>query len=257
MMDSALELGAVLAAPFTAGVLVLLSHVPLGEQVLRRGIVFIDLAIAQIAALGVLAATGWGNGSIAAWWVSTAAALIGAGLVAWLARVWPEQREALIGLVYVGSAAAAVLWVSADPHGAQRLRVLLAGDILWVGTDSLWLLAAGGALFASLCFRRPELLNRDVVFYPTFAILVSLSVPVLGLYLVFAVLIAPALGASRLRQAGHPLARRAAYTSGIVGLLLGLISSYLLDKPSGPAIVLALIATAAVSSALAAVRLRG
>lgn len=253
MMDGVLELGAVLAAPFMAGLLVLLSHVPLGEQVLRRGIVFIDLAIAQIAALGVLVAAGWGNGSF---WVGTAAALAGAALVAWLARTWPEQREALIGLVYVGGAAAAVLWVSTDPHGAQRLRALLAGDILWVGTNSLWLLAAGTAPFAALRLRRGAALNRDAVFYPTFAILVSLSVPVLGLYLVFAVLIAPTLGASRLRQAGHPRARWAAYAIGVIGLLTGLAGSYLLDTPSGPAIVLALIATAAVSSALAAVRLR-
>ncbi|MBM3407224.1 MAG: metal ABC transporter permease [Betaproteobacteria bacterium] len=256
-MDGVVELGSVLAAPSLAGLLVLASHVPLGEQVLRRGIVFIDLAIAQIAALGVLLTAGWGNGPFSAWWMSTAAALAGAGLVAWLARAWPEQREALIGLVYVGGAAAAVLWVSSDPHGAQKLRALLAGDILWVGADSLWLLAVGTALFTALAFRHPTALNRDIVFYPAFAILVSLSVPVLGLYLVFTALIAPALGVHRLRQAGHPRARGAAYLIGVIGLLMGLTGSYLLDTPSGPAIVLALIATAAVSSALAAVRLRG
>ena len=133
MMDSAVELASVLAAPLVAGLLALLTHVPLGEQVLRRGIVFIDLAIAQIAALGVLAAgSGGGVDSSAAWWAGSLAALAGALLVAWLARRWPDQREALIGLVYVGGAAAAMLWVSADPHGAQKLRALLAGDILWV-----------------------------------------------------------------------------------------------------------------------------
>ncbi|MBU6191382.1 MAG: metal ABC transporter permease, partial [Betaproteobacteria bacterium] len=134
MIDLALELGAVLAPPFIAGILALLTHVPLGEQVLRRGIVFIDLAIAQIAALGVLATSGWTTDTSPSWWAGTLAALAGALLVASLARRWPEQREALIGLVYVGGAAAAILWMSADPHGAQKLRALLAGDILWVRT---------------------------------------------------------------------------------------------------------------------------
>ena len=258
MMDSAVELASVLAAPLVAGLLALLTHVPLGEQVLRRGIVFIDLAIAQIAALGVLAAgSGGGVDSSAAWWAGSLAALAGALLVAWLARRWPDQREALIGLVYVGGAAAAMLWVSADPHGAQKLRALLAGDILWVRLESLWPLAAGSALFALMSYLRPAALDHDAVFYPTFALLVSLSVPILGLYLVFAALIAPALSASALRRAGHPHARRAAYGVGVAGLLAGLAGSFWLDYPSGPGVVLALIATATVWGALAAVRLRG
>ncbi len=257
MIESALELGTVLAAPFIAGILALLTHVPLGEQVLRRGIVFIDLAIAQIAALGVLATSGWTTDTSPTWWAGTLAALAGALLVASLARRWPEQREALIGLVYVGGAAAAILWVSADPHGAQKLRALLAGDILWVRTESLWPLALGSALFWVVTVLKPKAFDHDALFYPAFAILVSLSVPVLGLYLVFAALIAPALGASPLRQANHPLGRWAAFAIGLIGLLTGLTGSYLVDYPSGPTVVLALIATATVSGALAAVRLRG
>ena len=258
MMDSPVELASVLAGPIAAGLLALLTHVPLGEQVLRRGIVFIDLAIAQIAALGVLAAgSGGAADSSTAWWAGSLAALAGALLVAWLARRWPDQREAMIGLVYVGGAAAAMLWISADPHGAQKLRALLAGDILWVRIESLWPLAVGSALFALMSYLRPAALDRDAVFYPTFALLVSLSVPILGLYLVFAALIAPALGASSLRRAGHPSARRAAYAVGVVGLLAGLAGSFWLDYPSGPGVVLALIATATVWGALAAVRLRG
>jgi len=257
MIENATELGSILAAPFAAGLLALLTHVPLGEQVLRRGIVFIDLAIAQMAALGVLAASGWSTDPSPVWWAGSLAALASAIVVAWLARRWPERREALIGLVYVGGAALAILWVSADPHGAQKLRALLAGDILWVRVESLWPLAAGSALFAVATRLQPAALDRDALFYPTFALLISLSVPVLGLYLVFAALIAPALGASALRQAGNPRARWAAYAIGLIGLLAGLAGSFWLDCPSGPTVVLALIATAAVSGALAAVRLRG
>jgi len=261
MTESAIELGSVLGAPIVAGLLALLTHIPLGQQVLRRGIVFIDLAIAQIAAIGVLVTTGHTADSNPSGWAgmiaALLAALLGAGFVAWLARTWPAQREALIGLVYVGGAAAAMLWVSSDPHGAQKLRALLAGDILWVRADALWPLAVGSLLFLALNRVRPDALLRDAVFYPAFAILISLSVPVLGLYLVFAALIAPAVGANRLLETLFPTARWLPYLLGAIGLTVGLLASYFLDYPSGPTIVLAMIAAAAVSSALAAVRLRG
>jgi zinc/manganese transport system permease protein len=257
MIDTALEVGAVLAAPLVAGLLALISHVPLGEQVLQRGIVFIDLAIAQIAALGVLVATGTAVDAPPAWWAGTLAALLAAGFVAWLARVWPAQREALIGLVYVGGAAAAILWVSSDPHGAQKLRALLAGDILWVRTDALLPLAVGTALFALLLALRPDALRRDRLFYPAFAALISLSVPVLGLYLVFAMLIAPALGARSRPTPPAGIVRALPYLLGMAGLVTGLAASYRFDTPSGPTIVLATILVSAVSSALSAVRLRG
>jgi zinc/manganese transport system permease protein len=257
MIDPAIELAQILAAPLAAGLLALLTHVPLGEQVLRRGIVFIDLAIAQIAALGVLIAAGTSATPQPAWWFGTIAALVGAGVIAWLARLWPEQREALIGLVYVGGAAAAMLWISTDPHGAQRLRALLAGDILWVRADSLGPLTLASGAFIALNRWRPQALRHDWVFYPAFAILISLSVPILGLYLVFAALIAPALGGHHLATRLHARPRGLAYLLGTTGLAGGLAASYLLDTPSGPTLVLSLIATAVMSGALTAVRLRG
>ena len=137
-----------IAAPLAAGVLILASHIPLGQQVLRRGIVFIDLAIAQIAGLGVLLAaslhlTGW-----QAYVLAAGVSLLGTALVAMLSQAWPMRREALIGLVYVGSAALGMVWVSADPHGAQRLAGLLSGDVLWVDWPQLLPLAVLTALLA-------------------------------------------------------------------------------------------------------------
>lgn len=227
----------VLGWPLAAGVLVLLSHVPLGVQVLRRGIVFIDLAIAQVAALGVLmvgSLTAQAGLSALAGVVS---ALAGAGLVAWLSRAWPERREALIGLVYVAGAAAALLWVSADPHGGQKLASLLAGDVLWVLPGQLALLAAATAVFLVLHRVWGPAFWNGSAFYPAFAVLVSLSVPLLGLYLVFATLIVPALAV---------VARGRRAWSGVLGGSLayaaGLLASLVWDLPSGPCVVLALMA---------------
>src|SRR5690606_17842992 len=120
-----------LAAPLAPGLLALATHLPLGMQVLRRGIVFIDLAVAQFAALGAPVA-GHQAGGAAATAAGSGFALAAAALGAGLGARWPRRREAPIGLVYVGGAAASVLWVSFAPHGAQARARTLAGDVLWV-----------------------------------------------------------------------------------------------------------------------------
>lgn len=227
----------VLIVPLAAGVLVLLTHVPLGEQVLRRGIVFIDLAIAQVAALGVLAAGAFGDEHEPSWWAGTLAALGAAALIAWLSRRWPTHREALIGLVYVTAAALAIVWVSSDPHGAQKLKSMMSGDVLWITWHSLLPLAIVTVPFLAFHLYDRELWKRSGIFYPCFAVLVSLSVPLLGLYLVFATLIVPALaaiGAARRRGLR-------ALTLGSIGYAVGLAASLGWDLPTGPSVVLSLV----------------
>ena len=122
-----------------AGILVLLSHVPLGQQVLKRGIVFIDLAIAQVAGLGVIAAHTVGF-DIAGWTTQIAAvgaALLGSLLLTWTEKKRPEAQEALIGILFVLASTAQLLLLSNDPHGGEDLKDLLAGQILWVSKDQL------------------------------------------------------------------------------------------------------------------------
>ncbi len=237
---------AVLAAPMAVGVLVLLTHVPLGRQVLRRGIVFIDLAIAQAAALGALVAGSLADSAALSETVSGGfsgvaggvAALAGAALVAWLGRRWPARREALIGLVYVAAAVSALLWVSVDPHGAQKLSSMLSGDVLWVTWAQMLPLAVATLPFLLLDAWRPGLWARDAAFYACFAVLVSLSVPLLGLYLVFATLIVPALA---LPGDPAPRTRRGAVALGALAYGAGLLVSLWQDLPSGPCVVLALM----------------
>lgn len=233
----------ILLTPVVAGALVLLTHVPLGKQVLRRGIVFIDLAIAQVAALGVLVAgsTIESTGLSRVAGAGAVAALAGAALVAWLGRRWPARREALIGLVYVAAAAAALLWVSADPHGGQKLSTMLSGDVLWVTWRQMLPLAAATLLFLALQAWKPALWARSGAFYPCFAILVSLSVPLLGLYLVFATLIVPALTMLGGRTQPGRGDGWGAIALGVFAYLAGLLASLWLDLPSGPCIVLALM----------------
>ena len=134
----ALTLG-ILAPAFLAGLLVLATHVPLGAQVLKRGIVFIDLAIAQIAGLGVIAADFMGF-EPQGWAVQLAAlgaALFGALLLTWTERRWPEVQEALIGVLFVLAATGGILLLANNPHGGEHLKDLLVGQILWVSFAQL------------------------------------------------------------------------------------------------------------------------
>src|SRR6516162_10051973 len=181
-----------------AGILVVLSHVPLGQQVLARGIVFIDLAIAQVAGLGViaahtfgLAAGGWSTQVAAA-----AAALAGALLLTWTERKRPEVQEALIGVLFVLASTAQILLLANDPHGGEDLKDLLAGQILWVTTQQLLHAAIITGIFLIVWFRWRERLGR-VGFYVLFALVVTVSVQLVGVYLVFSSLIVPALATYR------------------------------------------------------------
>ncbi|MEO5696436.1 MAG: metal ABC transporter permease [Burkholderiaceae bacterium] len=243
----------ILAPAFLAGLLVLATHVPLGAQVLRKGIVFIDLAIAQIAALGVilagmleLSANGWQVQAAAA-----AAAVSGALLLDWTERRWPAVQEAQIGVVFVLAATAGILLLSKNPHGGEHLRDLLAGQILWVSYDRLVIPAVASLAIVALWFTLQERFSQRA-FYLLFALAVTVSVQLVGVYLVFATLIVPSLGAR-----GHPEPRRLAlaYAIGVGGFGLGLVLSAALDLPSGALIVwcLALLAVAAHAAAPRAV----
>lgn len=212
-----------------AGVLAL---APLGAQVLQRGVVFIDLAVAQAAAAATLAAMALGDHPH--WAVTQAAAAAGALAAAWLvaalARAWPAQREALVGLVYVACACAALLTARGDAHGAEHLHALLAADVLWSGWRQVGLLGACAAGVALLANR----LAQDRWFFVAFAIVASQAVQVLGLFVVFAALIAPGLW----QRAGG--GRLAAMAGAIIASGLGLFASWELDAPSGPLVALAL-----------------
>ena len=217
-----------------AGLLITATHVPLGIQVLERGIVFIDLAIAQIAGLGVVFATfigfepqGWAVQACA-----LAAALAGALALTWTDRRWPEVQEATIGVTFILAASGALLLLAKNPHAGEHLRELLVGQILWVSPATLPMVgAAYGLLLAFLLSRGAK--PSHTAFYVSFAVAVTISVQLVGLYLVFTTLIVPALATRRLQR--YRVAAACALSAA--GYVVGLIVSAWTDLPSGPAIV--------------------
>lgn len=226
-----------LGLPFAAGLVVLASHVPLGREVLRRGIVFIDLAVAQIAGLGVVTAhtLGW---HASGWETQLAAggtALAGAALLAWLERHWPDILEPLIGALFVLAASLAALLAAGDPHGGEHLRDLLVGQVLWVGWTQLLSALALSLVLLTAWWKLGG--AHPWLFHVCLALAVTASVQLVGVYLVFASLIVPAL-ADRHRPGWPGVAR--AYLLGALGYLLGLSASAGFDLPAGPLIVLSL-----------------
>jgi zinc/manganese transport system permease protein len=245
---SALDPG-ILGPALVAGLLVLVTHVALGARVLDKGIVFIDLAIAQIAGLGVIGADALGlpEGGIAVQAAAVAAALAGALLLTWTEKMWPEIQEALIGVMFVLASCAGILMLSNNPHGGEHLKDLLVGQILWVGkTQILWLGLVTVVLALGMLTGLVERLGR-FGFYATFAIAVTASVQLVGVYLVFTSLIVPALATRGMSGRARFIA---GYGVGAVGYALGLALSALLELPSGAVIVWVLAVTAVVFAAL-------
>jgi zinc/manganese transport system permease protein len=221
-----------------AGFLVTLSHVPLGQQVLARGIVFIDLAIAQVAGLGVIAAhtvgfevEGWTT-QIAA----VAAALFGALLLTWTERKRAEAQEALIGILFVLASTAQILLLANDPHGGEDLKDLLAGQILWVSSAQLWRAAILTAIFLVAWYLWRERVGR-IGFYVLFALMVTVSVQLVGVYLVFTSLIVPAVATYRYAARRQLLV---GYLVALASYAVGLGASLVTDLPSSGLIVWAM-----------------
>ena len=240
MQLGAVELSILIPA-FVAGMLVLATHVPMGQQVLSRGIVFIDLAIAQVAGLGVTVA-GFFAAEPQGWQVQAAAAsaaLIGALLLTWTEKKWPQVQEALIGVLFVLAASAQLLLLANNPQGGEHLKDLLVGQILWVQLPSLVPIAIFYAVALAVWFLFRKRMGM-IGFYVLFALVVTQSVQLVGVYLVFASLIVPALASRRFTP---KLRLGVGYAVGLVGYVAGLVVSSVFDLPTGAAIVVTLVAS--------------
>jgi zinc/manganese transport system permease protein len=224
--------------PFLAGVLVVVTHVPLGQVVLARGIIFMDIAVAQIAGLGVILADtlGWGPHGWAVQFFAGGTALLGSLALNLTERRWPEIQEALIGVSFVLASTGAILLLSNNPHGGEHLKDLLVGQVIWVRPAEVM---GHGALYAVLLvawFGFRERLGRPG-FYVIFALAVTASVQLVGVFLVFATLIIPALATRAVPY--HPRLW-ISYGLGAAAYAAGLGLSAWLDLPTGATIVWAL-----------------
>jgi len=241
---NSIELDILLPA-FLAGLLVLATHIPLGMKIMERGVIFADLAVAQIAGLGIVLAglLELTEQPLLVQGIAVLSALCGAALLTWIERNLPDVKEACIGLTFVLAASGSILLMSRDMHAGEHLKDLLAGQILWVNPTQL---LATALLSAALLFvwRWQQLSHSG--FYALFALAVTASVQLVGVYLVFASLIVPALATYRIQQ------KRTAYAFGIgiAGYAIGLLLSARFDLPGGAAIVWAMALVGGITALL-------
>ncbi|MBE9563940.1 MAG: metal ABC transporter permease [Proteobacteria bacterium] len=234
----------ILAPAFLAGVIVLTTHIPLGREVVKRGIIFIDLAIAQIAGLGVIIAFqfGWEMHGLEAQVAAVSSALLGAWLLHSIEEKAGKHLEALISVSFVLAATASVLMLAHNPHGSEHIKELLVGQILWVDWSQIMVAAVISMIVVFVWFNFKNRIG-NIGFYILFAVSITSSVQLIGVYLVFTSLVVPALAAAKYQT------KPALFLAGIIGVtgyLSGLIVSALFDLPSGAVIVWCLAVSALV-----------
>ena len=263
-----------LLLPFAASVAFVLIHAYLGVHVLRRKVVFADLALAQLSALGatVAFAIGHSPSSAAGFAYALLFTTIGAALLTLVRRLARfVSQEAFVGILYVFATAATVLVVDRAPQGAEHVKRILMGSILTIGPQELASLAALYAVIALLHWlaRRPLLAVSsettpvgksvlavsiwDFLFFLSFGVVVASSVSIAGVLLVFSFLIVPAV-IGFIFSTDVRVVLPIAWGAGIVAAAAGLAGAYALDLPTGAAMVTAftlLLVLAGIAKALA------
>lgn len=253
-----MDLFAFLIIPFAAGLVLTGIHAYLGLHVVERGVIFVDLSLAQIAALGSTVAFlfGFSLHSQAAYMFSLGFTVLGAAIFA-LSRLHEESRipqEAIIGIVYAVSAAAAILAMSKAPEGTEHIKDMLVGNILTVSwakviTTAILYSIVGAFHWAlrdkflrisvdSAAAKRDGLNVKlwDFLFYTSFGLVVTSSVEIAGVLLVFSYLIVPSVAAMMFAQTvGGRLAF--GWIMGAVVSAAGILLSFQLDLPTGATIV--------------------
>lgn len=237
-MNELTTLADILLPAFVAGLLVIATHIPLGFRVLSRGIIFMDLAIAQVAGLGaLLIAMLVGESASPLLTQAGAVALaLGAALLLMKTEQWATRyQEPIIGSLFVLAATAGLLILAGDPHAGEHMTDLLSGQILWVSREQL---ISSGAMTGILLIALWVTRQSPAAFYALFAVAITISVQLVGVYLVFATLIIPALATVKIRAERRRF--QMATSLAAVAYALGLTGSALWDLPSGPLIVWAL-----------------
>jgi len=243
--------------PLAACLVIVAIHSYLGLHVIAREVIFVDLSLAQMAALGSAVAILAGSqpDSSAAFGYALAFTTLGAAMFA-LTR---EQRgrvpqEAIIGIVYVVASAAAILVADRTPRGGEAIKDILVGSLLWVTWPEILRLAAVylavGAFhwalrrrFLTISFHPEQAIARgwrvrwwDFLFYLSFGLVITFSVPIAGVLLVFSFLVVPAAIAFQFTRRQGTLAA-ISWTAGVLASAGGLLVSFRYDLPTGPMVV--------------------
>ena len=254
------EMLSFMAAPFAACLVLVGIHAYFGIHVIERRVLFVDLAVAQFAALGAVVgfANGHHPGELGSTLYSMGFATLAAVLFS-VTRMRHEKlpQEAIIGITFVVASAAAILIADKAPEGAEHIKETLAGSLLWVTWPTVikdLVIYSGVGLFHWLVRKKlllittdPEEAYRrgwwvrwwDFLFYLSFGVIITFSVEIGGILMVFSYLVIPACIAILLaRNMGARLIL--GWVIGWVGSALGLIASYQWDFPTGPAVVVVL-----------------
>ena len=228
----------------TAGILILVIHVPLGIEIIRRGVVFIDLPIAQLAAMGALFGMIFFHeleGTFAHLVIIHGLALLsafaGSLLFMYIEKYHPKTEfvEAFIGCVFVLSATLILLVLGQSAHVGDHLKDVLAGELLFVTWSQVGLLGIMVALSAFIMYRFRNMIFFGKYFYLFIAFFITISVKIAGIYLVFATLMFPGVAVYYVTQYKKKLLW--GYIGSFIALIGGLLFSYFLDLATGPAIV--------------------
>jgi zinc/manganese transport system permease protein len=225
----------ILLSAFLLSVVLLGIHSFFGLEIIKRGIIFTDLAIGQMAAVGAAVSLLFFDGEYLGP-ISLAFALIGGALIAVAARR-TETHEAFIGLLYAFGLSAVFILLSKSPHGMETFQKLMASDILFTPLAEVARTAVVYAvlgLVLLLFYRRARGLAKESLFFVAFAITVTVAVRLAGVLVVFALLVAPALIALRIRR-GLPLIN--AWIIGTIVNLAAIVVSYNFDFPTGYTLV--------------------
>jgi len=233
--------------------IILLTHAYFGLHIIQREVIFVDLALAQIAALGSTVAFVMGaqHGSTMAYAFAFGFTIMGA-LIFSITRVEdsPVPQEAIIGITFVVASAAVILMGSFSAEGTEYVRETLTGSLIWVTWPTVGLVALSyGAISLFHYFTRrtmlaitfaPSRVKRlrtwDFIFYATFGITITSSVQIAGVLMVFSVLVIPAVVAFFYTRT-FTRALLVAWATGTVAIILGLGLSFRFDLTTGPVLV--------------------
>lgn len=220
---------------FVLGVLLVFIHILFGIEILKRGVIFTDLAIGQMAAVGVAVSLRWFEGAYA-FGISLLFALLGGWIIA-IASQRVGHIEAFIGMLYALGASAVMVILSHSAQGLELFQKLLASDILFTTADDL-LIPTGLYVCIALLFygvySKLQGLMKEFFFFSLLAVTVTSSVSMAGVLVVFVLLIVPAFIALSQK---HFSPLFTAWGIGFLAMIIALILSYLFDLPTGYTIV--------------------
>nr|BAU79773.1 putative metal ion ABC transporter permease [uncultured Aquificaceae bacterium] len=226
----------ILLPPLLLSLILLIIHSYYGIEIIKRNIIFTDLAVGQMAAVGVAISLYLFEGEYV-YLFSLSFALLTAILIAYISQKDNISQEAFIGLIYAFGISLVFIVMSRSPHGLEELNNLLAYDILFTSYNEIFkvsLIYFVIGIFVYFINKKLSGFKRDVAFFTTFAITLTSSVKLAGVFVVFSILISPTLISLNLFKKNHVLY---SVITGLFLILIALVVSYNFDFPTGYTIV--------------------